>query len=450
MKISEIIGKAQGNLKKEKKLYSEGLWVGLIRLVNVVLTFGVSIALARILGSRQYGIYSQVFAIIGILGAPVELGFPQLIVREVAKYVETKRFDLVNGVLKWSILAVLLSSVLVIVLYPILSPIAGDKITNEVHSALVWALLLVPILGLSALFSSGIKGFTKIGIGQLHEMILMPAFFILTILTINIFDNLRYDPVFVYQMQIATSALAVIIGGVILWKYYNITVPSGQGIQYKSKEWLLSALSLASVNGVNLINKWASLIILGIFVKYAELGVYRVALQIALLADFGKMIVNPIIGPQIAKMFVSNNRNQLQHYARLSAGWIFLINVIIYIVFILTGKFLIELFFGVEYLAAYSVVLILLAGQVVDSITGSSVLFLTMTGFENNTAIVRFLTTILNLVMIYFFSDWWGIQGAAISTSITVIIWNWIIFWIVIKKLNVYCLPFSVERFIKH
>ncbi len=161
------------------------------------------------------------------------------------------------------------------------------------------------------------------------------------------------------------------------------------------------------------------------------------------------MIVNPIIGPQIAKTFAANDHAKLQYYARLSAGWIFLINVFIYGLFIITGNFLIELFFGSEYLAAYNVVMILLAGQVVDSITGSSVLFLTMTGFENNTAIVRFITTTINLTMVYIFSDLWGINGAAIATSITLILWNWIIFWVVKKKLNIYCLPFKISVDVK-
>lgn len=449
MNFNNLVGRAQGNLKKEKKLYSEGIWVGLIRLANVALAFGLSVTLARVLGSRQFGIYSQVLAILNIIAAPVELGFPQLIVREVAKYVETKRFELVKGILYWSIWAVVLSSVAFILLYPILKPFGGKNITEEVHSALVWALYLVPIFGLSALFSSGIKGFTKIGIGQLHEMILMPGLLVLAIFGINLFDNIWYDPALVYQIQIVTSGISILIGGGIFWHYYRVTIPPNVGIEYKHKEWFISALSLASVNGVHLVNKWASLLILGIFVKYAELGVYRVALQIALLADFGRMIVNPIIGPQIAKTFAANDHAKLQYYARLSAGWIFLINVFIYGLFIITGNFLIELFFGSEYLAAYNVVMILLAGQVVDSITGSSVLFLTMTGFENNTAIVRFITTTINLTMVYIFSDLWGINGAAIATSITLILWNWIIFWVVKKKLNIYCLPFKISVDVK-
>jgi len=444
MNFNNLVGKAQGSLNKEKKLYSEGIWVGLIRIGNVALAFGLSVTLARILGSRQFGIYSQVLAILNILAAPVELGLPQLIVREVAKFIETKKFNLVKGILYWSIWAVLLSSAVVIILYAFLKPFTGEMITKEVHSALVWALYLVPIFGLSALFSSGIKGFTKIGIGQLHEMILMPGLLILAIFGINLFDNIWYDPALVYQIQIATSLVSISIGGAILWRYYHLIMPPDTVIEFKHKDWFLSALSLSSVNGVQLINKWASLLILGIFVKYAELGVYRVALQIALLADFGRMIVNPIIGPQIAKTYAANDQQKLQYYARLSAGWIFLINVVIYILFILTGNFLIDVFFGSEYLAAYNVVLILLAGQVVDSITGSSVLFLTMTGFENNTAIVRFITTTLNLTMVYIFSDLWGINGAAIATSITLIIWNWIIFWVVKKKLNIYCLPFKI------
>lgn len=444
--LSKFFQRLRAFLARDKWFYSDGIMVGLVRVLNVGLAFSVSVILARVLGSTKFGIYTQVLAIINIVGAPVELGLPQLLVREIAKYVEQKNYELVKGILRWALLIVIVSSILVIVLYPMFRPLLGDKIPNEIHEPLLWALYLVPILGLSSLTASTIRAIGKVWVAQIPEMVIMPGLLVLTVIGINIADNIRYTPIIIFGIQIAAGVVSIIVGFFMLRKLYISVIPRQLKPQYDAIPWLKSTISLASVTGIQMINKWVSIIILGMFVKYAELGVYRVAIQIAILADFGRMIINPIMSPQISKTYASKDSKKLQYLARLSARWIFLVNLVIYIGFIILGQFFIETFFGNEYLPAYSVVLILLAGQVVDSITGASVLFLTMTGFENNTAAIRLVTTTFNVILIYVFSDLWGIYGAAISTSITLILWNLLIYRMVKKKLDIDCLPIDHKR----
>lgn len=450
MKIPhEKLEKFKNQISKDKWFYSDGLMVGIVRVISVALTFAVSVILARVLGPRQFGIYTQVLAIINILGAPVELGLPQLLVREIAKYIQLKQYGLVNGIMRWSIAIVMVSSIIVIVIYPVVRPLAGSKITDEIHGPLLWALYLVPILGFSSLVASATRAMEKVWIAQLPEMVLLPLFLVLTVFGINSFDNIRYDPSIIFMIQVGSGTVAVLFGAVILWRMYGSKIPTHVKPTYTSGPWLRSTLSLASFAGIQMLNKWASILILGISVKYAELGVYRVAVQIALLADFGRLVIMPVMSPQISKTYAVGDHKKLQFLATLSARWIFFINLMIGAVFILVGKFLIGTFFGEEYLPAYIVVLVMLAGQVVDSFTGSSVLFLTMTGFEDDTAKIRFVTTMFNLGLIYVFSDFWGIIGAAVSTSLTLIIWNWIVFIMVKKRVGVVCLPIRLPKFIK-
>lgn len=441
--------KARSILERDKWFYSDGVMVGIVRVLNVGLAFAVSVILARVLGSTKFGIYTQVLAVINIIGAPVELGLPSLLVREIAKYSEQQKFDLIKGIIRWAILIVSVSSILVIALYPYIQPLLGDLIPPEVHEPLLWALYLVPLLGFSSLTASTIRAIGKVWIAQIPEMVIMPGLLVLTVIVINIADNIRYTPIIIFGIQIVAGLVSIIVGYFLVRKMYIDLVPRHIKPIYESNTWLKSTLSLASVSGIQMINKWVSIIILGMFVKYAELGVYRVAIQIAILADFGRMIINPIMSPQISKVYANRDTKKLQYLARLSARWIFLVNLIIYLVFIITGQFFIETFFGTEYLPAFNVVLILLAGQVVDSITGASVLFLTMTGFENNTAAIRLITTTFNVILIYIFSSLWGIYGAAISTSLTLILWNLLIYRMVKMKLNIDCLPVDRKKLFK-
>ena len=60
-------------------------------------------------------------------------------------------------------------------------------------------------------------------------------------------------------------------------------------------------------------------IIIGLFVIPSEVGVYRVAVQMAVLADFGLQVINPVIEPQIARLYSLGDMKRLQRLATMSA-----------------------------------------------------------------------------------------------------------------------------------
>lgn len=438
--MEKILDTIRTILRKDQWIYSEGVWVFFVKVLNVGLTFLVSVVLARSLGTRNFGIFTQVMAIINVIGAPTEIGLPQLMVRETARLVEGEAWGKINGFWLWSLLIILGMSSLFIVGYPLLRPLLGDLVSFDIHGPLLWGMFLVPLFGISAILSSAIRGFHRVAIAQVTEQILMPGIFILFIFIAIGYFKLESSPLLAILLQVGASFLSLGYGFYVLYMVTPKIVFKSLPI-FENREWLKSTLSLASISGMQILNKWLSLIIVGIFVKYAELGIYRVGIQIAILADFGRLILYPLLGPQISKFFTKNDIPQLQHLARLSARWIILLNSFIYLFFVIFGKYFINFFYGKEYKTAYTIVLILIAGQVVDSITGASSLFLTMTGFERDTAKIRFFTTTANLIMIYIFSDLWGIVGAAIATAISLIIWNVMIWFLVKKKLGINCLP---------
>jgi O-antigen/teichoic acid export membrane protein len=193
------------------------------------------------------------------------------------------------------------------------------------------------------------------------------------------------------------------------------------------------------------INKWVSLIILGLFVPSAQIGIYRVAVQMAVLADFGLQVVNPVIAPQIARLYALGDQRRLQRLATNSARMTLLVNVIITMGFLLLGRQFIRLFFGTEFSPAFPALLILLVGGVINSLTGAVAFFLNMTGHEKETLLARLVATFVSIILTFLLSPVWGILGAAVGSSIPLIVWNVMLWDLARKRLKVNSLAFGKD-----
>jgi len=194
---------------------------------------------------------------------------------------------------------------------------------------------------------------------------------------------------------------------------------------------------------MQLINRWISIIILGLFVSNAQIGYFSVALQLALLAEFGLQVVNPVIAPQIARLHAIGDKRRLQKLATSSARIVLVFNIIITTGFILLGRQFIMLFYGASYSEAYSVLLILLIGQLVNSITGSVGYLLNMTGYEKKTSLARVTTTVINVILTLILAYRYGILGAAVASALSLVIWNLMLYVLVRKYLVINSMAFG-------
>ena len=85
-------------------------------------------------------------------------------------------------------------------------------------------------------------------------------------------------------------------------------------------------------------------------------------------------------------------------------------------------------------------------GQLMNAIMGPVAFLLSMTGNEKIVAQIFGLTACLNILMNLLFIPLFGIQGAAVATTISVIIWNVVLRWLALKKLNIETLAIGVPR----
>jgi O-antigen/teichoic acid export membrane protein len=116
--------------------------------------------------------------------------------------------------------------------------------------------------------------------------------------------------------------------------------------QFHARLWLQSSIPFGLTALMQLINGRTDIVILGWFRADADVGIYRVATQIAALVVFGLTVVNAIQGPHIAHLFAKGEMQRLQKMITRSSQVIFLSALGSVIIIVLFGEFLIRTLFS--------------------------------------------------------------------------------------------------------
>jgi O-antigen/teichoic acid export membrane protein len=168
----------------------------------------------------------------------------------------------------------------------------------------------------------------------------------------------------------------------------------------------------------------SGVIILGMFHNENEVGYYAIAVKLATLATFVVQAVNSMAGPKFSELFYADKMDDLFHVAKKSAKLIFITTIPILLCLLIFGKLILSMVFGHEFAIAYPALVLLLIGQFVSAISGSSGMFMNMTGNQNILRNFMVVAAGLNIIINLWLIPLWGINGAAIAAMISLCFWN--------------------------
>ena len=410
-----------------------------LKVVNAVLLYSNSLLLARLLGVSGFGLYSYAGAWTYLLLIPSALGMEGLILREVAVYKTQSKWNLAKGLLDWSSKIVLLNSVAI----AILTAMGFWLFVPHENIQIAWimsiALIAVPADALNRLRQPAMGAIGSIVVGQIPETLIRPLLLCLTLLT-SLFileDDLSISAVLI--IKVVTSIITCIIGGILLW---NHIAPHIRNVRsdYQPKIWLKSALPMLFIGSMYVINNQTDTIMLGTLSSTEAVGIYTVANRGASLITFVLMAFDTSAAPTFASLYTKGEFKKLQTMVNRSCQVIFVIALLITVVLIILGKSLL-LMFGSEFISGYFVLIILSFGQLINSFTGAVTMLLIMTGFDKYAVIGVSISAISNIIFNAVFIQYWGAEGAAIATAVSMICWNCILVYFAQQKLKINSTP---------
>ena len=418
-------------------LLSGGTGSLLATVAEVLLSLLLLVLLARSLGPDGLGIYAFVLALTSLISVPARMGLPELVVRETARGQTFGDWGHVVGLWRWAHRLILGISLLVALVLSVI--LLADLVPVEsIRKPLLWGLLLVPSLALLSTKSAALRGLGNVLSGILIDVVLRPALLVLLVIAVVTLPAISLSPELVIKLTVVSALVAYAAG--VTWLYR--VRPSGVvdvKPQYDSRSWIAAAWPMALSQGFQQINRHTDLLLIGVLVSSPDVGVYRIAAQGALLVSLGLTALNMLVAPYIANLHARGEFDKLQKIARRTAQASLAFAVPAVLGFVISGEKLLITIFGEAFSAAWLPLLILGLGQIANAGFGSVGLLLNMTGHERDVlrmvAVAAVLNVLLNLILIPSF----GVNGAAAATSISLVLWNVLLWRLVRRRLGIRC-----------
>lgn len=391
---------------------------GAIKVLSVGLVFMTGVFLSRSLGPENYGIYTYAYTIAMLASVTISGGLSTLLLRTVAQYQLQEKWAYIKGMKRRANQVVIAGCLCVGAVLSTHVVNMDDVLVKTTH---YMSLLLIPILSLAAVRAAILRGFNKPVWGQLPDDIIRPGLYLALLLLVYSVADLT--PVVAMAMCAVAGFVALVAGQYFLNSNTPITILAAQG-GYEDRKWIRQMLPFTLIAGIQILSSQLDVLMIGAMLGNAEVGLYQVAAQVVVLIGFPLLIINYVLTPKFAQCFIANQLVEVQAIVVGAAKIILIISIPIVLFFLFIGESFIELVFGAVYLEAYIPLLILMVGQVVNAWLGSVGVLLNMAGYELLAAKALCASLLANCSLNYFLIPSLGINGAAVATSLTLIIWN--------------------------
>jgi O-antigen/teichoic acid export membrane protein len=409
--------------KRFSEILSGSIWALSARVIATMLGIITSVIIARFYGAEVMGtvallnsffILATMFTLLG-----TKISILRLIPEHIAKYSPASAFKVYRKTQYFVAGLSLLTGSFLFFGSEFISGVFFSKPHLAFYFALSAGFVIFNSLG--ELNTSAIRGMRLIKLFAFMQ--LLPSVSkIIILVPVTIFLYHRYNPIYAIFGSMAVTA---VVGALIMDRTFRLEISPNDVIRPMSiKEILAISLPMLMTATMTFIIAQTGIIILGMLRPETEVGYYSIAVRLATLTTFVLSAVNTMAAPKFSELFHSNKMDDLFYIAQKSSKLIFWTTTPLLIILVLFGKLLISLLYGSDFVIAFLPMIFLVAGQFVNSISGSTGFFLNMTGHQNIFRNIMFFSALINVVLNLLLIPGYGLYGAAVSAMITNMAWN--------------------------
>lgn len=389
----------------------------LVRVLGVLARLLASVFLGRILGAEGLGAINIVNQVVTVVMVFSMLGMDNVLIKQIS--IATSQNDddkIYNSVYSAQIINGLAALVL-----SILGILTSKYLSNNIFKIqelyipfiIVFSVLIPQTLGRVLIASlNGLRrvwesNFFKESLTSIIVCIGLVIYWILDV------EFSLTSVIFLYFL----GRLVTFVGTRLYWKK---CFKSKSEVKSFDNSMIPQALPLLFVAATSNIMASADVIMLGWLSNAKETGLYTIATRLALFILFFQQAANSAISPKIAALFAKNELDGINLMVKRVTKGLILIGVLFSVIFIFAGKIILSMW-GTEFIAAYSVLIVLGISQVINTSTGCSGVILVMCGYSKIHSYISGICVLINLVLNYILIINLGAIGAALATGITII-----------------------------
>lgn len=397
-------------------------WTGLGYPLNVGFIFFTQVLAARLLTRDDFGSYALAVAIFGTAALVMQLGLPHSMLRRASAALTSGRSSGVrNEIVSSFLLAAGAAVFIALVLASPLGREALDAVFSETGVAAFAALIGIRtgLRILENLVPEALRAFRDFLRVSLYDGLLANFLLVMALAVVLLADG-DVDAADVMAISVATAAMALVPA---IWAIHRrLRTLDHEPLRIHNP--LEPAMWLVTVGRALLAS--LDLLLVGVLATSADVATYAVPFRLALFVGFPLILVNQVVPPLIASWHAGGAIDRLERTLRATAGMAFLGSIAIAFVYVVAGRFIITELFGAKYADGYTVLLILSAGQVLQTYAGSCGFALMMTGNQRAYAWILGVSTIVTIGLDVAAFQVWGIEGIALATAVSLTAQNFV------------------------
>ena len=411
-----------------------------LNIIYQCLLLAIMALLTRLMDISGFGQYSVVMAIIVLIGLPFAGGMPVFMLRHVSAYYATQDYARLTGLLRRSFIWVSLGTILLTFLVSIIISLNVFALSDVMRTLLLTALPAVSLTALILFFGSILRGFKHVILGRLGEFFVQPAILCMG-LTALFFAGLQASSLTAHQaisLHVGSLGIAAITSLVLciifIPKHVFQTEPT-----YDQPTWLKSAIPLIFAIGLVTLNAQIDIVMVGFMAGDEEAGYYRTASRLAAIVPFFLIAMNNAMGPSISGLYAKGDIESLQSLLIRAARIAFVLTLPLAGLLCLFPGWTLSILFGEGFVIASAALVILVVANLFNVFMGQVGQVMALTGYENYAALAVLVSTIANIGLNFWLIPLYGIEGAAIATGSSIIIWNALLVFWTRQKTGLHC-----------
>ncbi len=415
----------------------------LLNLATLALNFALTLVLSHALGAAGFGAYSFAYAFAMVLSIPAMLGLTQLLVREISKYRVSESWASIRGLLRRANELIVVASVAIAVGAAVVIAATGWP-SDELHRPTLLAVVLVPVVAITAARQGAMQGFGRVVLGRVPEAVVAPSLLLALCGVLFAARGHDFTATDAVAAAIVSFAVAAAIGALFLRRTLPAAVRQSTPI-FQTELWLRLAVPLLALTIVQTLYAQSPTVLLGALGTSEDVGVYSVAAKVAGLLSFLLVAMMPALMPVVAELYARGDRDELQRVLTRSARIVLLASVPIAIVAIVFAGPILGIF-GSSFEDGATALRILALGHIVNVCAGFPGIALPMIGDMRAANTVMASAALANVALSVALIPPFGASGAAAAMAVSLAASNVGLAGALWWRHRIYTLPFGQPR----
>lgn len=410
------------------RLISGGVWIGVLSLLNAILTLLFNGLLARILSPEEVGQYFIAMGIAMLVATLSVVGTDNSIVRLISSSLSTNNRYMAKSYLFSSLLFCVFSSFIVMVgslfLYfnieKYVSAFSWDS--NMILIVGVWAVVLI----FRNIFTSIFKGLHELGFASLFSGFVTTFVAIIALFILYYYGD-EYGLYDIVIVVIVCALLATLASATVLYRKIKHLYSS---YEFRIIELLRLSAPLVFATAGFLVMREVHLWIVGAKVSSLEVAFLGAAIYLVQFITVPLRLTNTLIQPAAAHLYARGKVDRLQVLLRGTGMVIVVFGIAACFLLLAFGEVLLSIVYGEKYTYAVDGLNIIILGQLINVAVGSPGVVLTMAGYEKLVMISSLSAAGIGITTTYILSESMGYLGGAIGFAVTFASYN-LLMWII-------------------